>query len=147
MDLNISSTGGVSAQLLGQAPSQSLLSWRVIFDFNGGIFVLDDQDGVPGGTLAFINTNATWTAGQYRNFRVDLDSGANSIKYYYDNNLIYSASAGIFAGTSVEQVIMFGDNFYTPGQTVDFDNLVITPAPASAALLAFGLLAAGRRRR
>lgn len=148
VDVNLSSTGGASAQIIAQAPGQALLSWRAIFDLGGNIFVLDDADGLPGGALAFINTNAAWTPNVYRNFRVELDSTANAIRYFYNNALIYSASAGIFAGTAVEQVILASDNAYAQNQTLDYDNLNIIPAPSAAALLlGAGVLSLRRRRR
>lgn len=151
VDIAVSAPGGVSAQIVGQAPGQGLLSWRVVLDsVSGNIFVLDDADGVPGGSLAFINTNVAFVTGAaaYRNLRVELDSPGNSIKYFYNNGLIYTASAGIFAGTAVEQVLLFGDNAYTQGQTLDYDNLNIIPTPGALGLLAgFGLLGMRRRRR
>jgi hypothetical protein len=135
--------GGADAHMIAQAPSQSFLSWRMNFNFQGNIFVLDNI----GAGLAFIDTGADWTPGAYHNVRVEMNSAANSIQYFYNNTLIYTSVAGIFAGTAVEQVILGSDNFYNQGEFIDYDNLNIVPAPATGALLAFGLLAAGRRRR
>lgn len=142
-DVFISNTGDQDANLIAQAPSQALLAWRVNLSFNGDIRVLDNT----GTGLAFIDTGADWTAGQYFNFRVDLNPSANSITYYYNNSLIYTGAAGVFAATAVEQVILFGDNFYSPTSFTDYDNLTIVPAPSAAVLLGIGGIAAGRRRR
>jgi hypothetical protein len=147
VDVNLSSTAGASAQIIAQAPGQALLTWRVIFDLGGSIFALDDADGVPGGALAFVNTGDTWTPGVYKNFRVELSTASNSLKYYYDGALIYTGSVGVFAANAVEQVILGSDNAYSVGQTLDFDNLNIVPAPGVASLFAAAGLVGMRRRR
>jgi hypothetical protein len=147
VDVNISSTGGVTAAVAGQAPSQSLIAWQALFVNDGGIYILDDLDGLPGGSLGFVYTGANWTANAYRTFAVDFDAGGNSIEYYYNGALIHTASAGIFGGTAVEQIVLFGDNAYNVGQAVNYDNLNVVPAPGPIGLLvAAGLLVARRRR-
>ncbi|GJQ30790.1 MAG: hypothetical protein HBSAPP03_26740 [Phycisphaerae bacterium] len=146
-DIYISQTNAQSSQFVGQAPSQGLLTWRVIFNFDGGIYALDDADGLPGGSLAFINTGATWSAGSYFNFKVVTNPAGNSLTYYLNNSLIYTGSVGIFAGTAVEQVILFGDNQYTSSSFTDFDNVSIIPAPGSVLLAGMAGLLTLRRRR
>jgi hypothetical protein len=148
VDIFHSHANGADAHIVAQAPGQALLTWRVNFNFGGNIFILDDADGVPGGSLAFINTNVQWTPGVYKNFRVEHDTVVNSLKYYYDNNLIYTGSVGTFAATAVEQVLLFSDNFFNnTSEFVDYDNLSIVPAPGAASLLGFGAVFAARRRR
>lgn len=149
-DFNISATGGADYDAVGQAPSQGFLTWRVKFFFGdqnadmvpGDILVLDDT----GTGLAFINTGAVYTPGTYMNMRVEADPGADSIRYFLNNTLIYTGVAGIFAGTTVEQAGFVTDNFQD-GDVGDFDNISIIPAPGALALLGLGGLAATRRRR
>ena len=138
--------GGADNMFVGQAPSQGFLSWRIHLDWQGRVMVLDNLG--PG--LAFHDTGHTWAAdGQYREIKVDFDGNANSIKYYYDGALVWTSVAGVFAGTSVEQVILFGDNFHTAGTGwSDWDNLsIVVPAPGALALLGVAGLVGVRRRR
>ncbi|MDX2132899.1 MAG: hypothetical protein SFY69_12685 [Planctomycetota bacterium] len=143
VDVLISNTGDQDAAIIGQAPSQALLTWRALLNFQGNILVLDDV----GAGLAFVDTGADWTPGQYFNFRVDTNPAADTINYYYNNSLIYSSVSGVFAATAVEQVILFGDNFFSSSSFTAYDNLTIVPAPGAAALLGLGGLLVARRRR
>ena len=142
VEIAISATGGADYDVVPQAPSQGFLSARVKFNVLGDILILDD----PGLGLAFIDSGTNWTAGAYKNLTIDLDAGANTIDYFYDGALIYSSVAGVFAGTSFEQTVLLSDNFHI-GDTGDFDNLNVTPEPATLALIGFGALALIRRRR
>lgn len=76
--------------------------------------------------------------------RPDLDE----IRYFFDGSLIHTGA--IFAGTTVDQVLVLHDNFNNADNEVaDWDNLVVSqiPEPASSvALLALGGLALRRRR-
>jgi len=147
VDFASNDDGGADHMIVAQAPSQGFLSWRLHFDWQGNIRVLDDV----GSGLQFINTGASWAAdGQYRNLTVDLDYANDTIDYYFDGSLIYSSVAGVFAGTAIEQVILFGDNWYTQGGWGDWDNLIVTqklPAPGVLALLGLAGLVGTRRRR
>lgn len=155
VQVNISADGGSDYDVVGQAPSQGFLSWRVKFHFQGAmagdpgtINILDDIDPLtPGAQLGFVNTGVVWNEGTYTELRVDMDAGANTIDYYYGGSLIYSSAGGIIAGTSVEQFVVVTDNFQNPGEFGDFDNVSIIPAPGALALLGLGLAGAARRRR
>ncbi len=143
IDVAINMTGGADYTVVPQAPSQNSLTARVNFRFDGNIRVLDNL----GAGLAFVDTGADWIGdGQYRNLTIAVDPGANTIDYFYDGALIYSSVAGVFAGTTTEQVVLFSDNFHAAGEVGDFDNLAITPEPTSLGLLALGALALIRRR-
>ncbi|TVQ63917.1 MAG: PEP-CTERM sorting domain-containing protein [Phycisphaerales bacterium] len=149
VDIALNDDGGADYQVLGQAPSQGFLSFRVNFAFTGSIQILDDV----GAGLVFVNTGATWDPSlSYTNLTVDLDFDNDTIDYFYGGNLIYSSVAGVFAGSAVEQVILLSDGFQsfseTPSPTGDFDNLsIVIPAPGAFALLGLGGLVAVRRRR
>jgi hypothetical protein len=142
MAVSVSASGGANYGVVVQAPSQGFLSARLEFDWLGTIIVLDD----PGTGLGWVDTGVAWTPGVYKNLTIDLDSVTNSLKYYYDGSLFYTGVAGVYAGTSAEQVIMYSDNYQNPGETGDFDAVSITPEPATLALLGFGALALIRRR-
>ncbi len=145
VDVSMNTDAGADAQIIAQAPSQALLSWRVVLSFTGAINVLDDT----GSGLTFVDTGATWVPGEYRNLTVAMDSDANTIDYFYDGSLIYSGAAGVFAGTGVEQVILASDNFYNDEfESISYDNLMVSiPTPGAVALLGMAGVAATRRRR
>lgn len=135
LDIYISAIGGADYDVVGQAPSQGFLTFRVKFDWLGNIYVLDDL----GSGTTFVDTGANWIVGSYRNLRVDINAPANTINYYYDGLPIYSGAAGIFAGNSIEQVVLLSDNFHA-GDVGDFDNLnVTTPGPTNIVLTTFAI--------
>lgn len=116
MMVNISNDQGALYDVVGQAPSQGFLSWRVRFNWSDAtIYVLDDT-----GTLVFVNTGVTWDPGVYKELKVQFDPAASEIRYFYDGNLIYTGFS-IFAGTSIEQLVWLDDNFQLDGETADFD--------------------------
>jgi hypothetical protein len=123
VDMLISATGGADYDVVGQAPSQGFLTWRVKFGFLGNISILDDT----GAGLAFIDTGIPWPVNTYFNLQIVSNPVTDSIDYFIDGNLIYSGVAGIFAGTTIEQVVILSDNFQI-GDSGDFDNLVINNA-------------------
>ena len=125
--VDISNDQGADYDVVGQAPSQGFLSWRVKFSFSdnsgfgpGTIYVLDN----PGSGVVFVNTGTLWTPGVYKELRVDLDIPSGSIRYYYGGVLIYTGV--VFAGTSIEQMVFLTDNFQlTPAETGDYDALSV----------------------
>ncbi|MFO0857229.1 MAG: PEP-CTERM sorting domain-containing protein [Phycisphaerales bacterium] len=145
----ISAAGGADYDYVGQAPSQGFLSWRVKLNFQGNIFVLDDE----GEGLTFSDTGAQFPIGGWFQLAVAMDANANaglgSVQYYLNGNLIHTSATGTVAGTSVEQFLAVNDNFQNPGEFADLDNIgsTIIPAPGALALVGLGGLVAGRRRR
>lgn len=136
--LYISNDGGSDHDLIGQAPNQGFITYRMKFSWSddagtgpGTIYVLDDL----GAGLGFVNTGVTWTEGQYKEVKVQHDPAAGEIRYFYDGALIYTGT--IFAGTSVEQVGMVTDNFQLAGEHAGLDEIQLLdtpsdPTPASA---------------
>ena len=119
VDIAISAIGGANYIVLGQSPSEAFLTWEVLFEFNGRIWVFDDI----GAGAELINTGDDWTVGPYQNLTVCDDPIAGTTDYYYNGALIYSNVAHL-GGTRVEQVILFSDNWQT-ADNGDFDNLSI----------------------
>ncbi len=116
----IGGTGGADYDIVPQAPSQMFLTARVKHSFLGDTLILDDT----GGGLAFTDTGVDWPIGVWFCLRIEIDPVANTIDYYYDDVLIYSSVAGVYAGTQVEQVVLFGDN-WNVGEDCDFDGMTI----------------------
>ncbi len=121
VDIAISNTGGADYDVVPQAPSQGFLSARVKFNFLGNIFVLDDL----GAGLIFVDTGVAWNVGPYTNLTINIDPVANTIDYFYGGAPIYSSVAGVFAGTTTEQVVLLSDNFHLAGESGDFDNFSV----------------------
>jgi len=122
--VNISDDGGADYDIIGQAPSQGFLTWRVKFSWSddtntgsGMIYVLDNVNG----GLVFVNTGVQWAHGIYKELRVDFTPG--EIRYYYDGALIYTGA--VIAGSAVEQVGIVHDNWQLPNETADFDALSV----------------------
>jgi len=91
-----------------QSPSQELLTSRVRFTFDGAIGVVDY---VPAGTttLGYVDTNATFEAATWYHITVVQDNGADTVKYYVDDTLIYTGAA--FGATNIEQFVALHDNY------------------------------------
>jgi hypothetical protein len=123
MQLNFSNDGGSDYDIIGQAPSQGFLSWRVKFSYSdvtgtgpGTIFILDDV----GAGIQYQDTGVLWDPGVYRELKVQFDPANSQINYYYNGVLIYTGFT-IYAGTAVEQVVWVNDNFQLANETGDVD--------------------------
>jgi hypothetical protein len=123
MQLKISNDQGADYDVVGQAPSQGFLSWRVKFHYTdlvgggpGTIFILDDL----GAGLAFQDTGVPWIPGAYYELKVEFDPANSQIRYYYAGTLIY-VGFNIYAGTSIEQLVWISDNFQLANETFDVD--------------------------
>jgi hypothetical protein len=124
--VNISNDGGADYDLVGQAPSQGVIAWRVKFSWSddsltgpGMIYVLDTISG----SLVYANTGITWTPGVYKELRVDFDPLGSAIRYFYDGSLIYTGH--MVSATTVEQIAILHDNWQKTGETADFDALSV----------------------
>jgi hypothetical protein len=144
-----SDVGGADYDFIGQAPTQSFLTWRINLNFQGNIRILDDA----GEGLAFQDSLTAFPVGSWFQLAVVADplanAGAGSIQYYLNGNLFYTSQTGTVAATAVEQFVFRSDNFQNPGGFAQLDNIgsTIIPTPGAVALLGLGGLVASRRRR
>jgi hypothetical protein len=145
VDVFISNTLGADYDVIPQAPGQGYLTARVKFFYTGDIYILDD---VPGTGLTFVDTGTDWVVGEYRNLSIEVDPLGDTIDYYYGGSLIYTSQGGVFAGTTVEQVVLLSDNWQLNDQEAgDFDNLSIVPEPGALGWLSVVCLLVIRGRR
>lgn len=126
----ISADGGADYFVVGQAPSQGLATAYFRFFYLGDIVVADDL----GAGAVWVDTGADWTVGPYVRVDMVVDPGANTIRYYYGGALIYTGVA--WAGTTIEQVVLFSDN-WNVGDVGDFDTLQVQHDPTSISLASF----------
>lgn len=151
----ITNSGGADYRVQAQSPTQAFLTWRVDFDFQGDINVVDFNTA---GTLALIDTGLNWTPGQYFDLGVTFEPGgpvgtpatapAGRITYTLNGVPFYTADT-LVAGTAVDQMLFLNDSFQLLNESGNFDNLSITAVPEPTALAALGLagVMAFRRRR
>ena len=159
----ISTLGGADYFISPQSVALNLACARVKFagrDPNGDgtqgdIEILDDLNGPAAGGIAFAPTGRNYAPGQEREVRIDF-VGNNQIKYYYGDDLIYAGStlfndvSGLSCNGPQLDQLAIADNqaqFFTTGNYADYDNIAITPEPATASLLMSLALAARNRRR
>jgi hypothetical protein len=129
--LFISNDGGSDYDLIGQAPSQGFLTYRMKFSFAdgagsgpGSILILDDI----GAGLEFVDTGVLWNQGVYTEAKIQFDPAAGEIRYFYGGVHIYTGI--IIAATAVEQFLVFNDNFQLAGEHAGIDGLSIIDTPS-----------------
>jgi hypothetical protein len=140
-------TGGaeyIMAAQEGQGVTDQL-SWQINFTFDGRVLVTDNIDADP--DLEVVDVGIPWTAGRWYKLDVDLDTTANSIRYYVDDALEHTTLGGVFAGNEVRQVILLSDNFFAANENGNYDalNIGVIPEPGSLAVASLALLALRRR--
>lgn len=122
IDLSISDAFGQDFRVQPQSLSQGFLATSALFLYSGGIYILDDLCGTTG--LNFVGTGAFWdSSGAYQNYTVGMDPCLvpSVVTYSYGGAPIYASCA--YAGTTLEQFLIFGDNY--PGSEARVDNLVM----------------------
>ncbi len=131
-DVTPGPNGGADYDVVGQETDPSgEISFRVKFQFSGDVVIADDVN--HDGTLEFVDSGANWSPNAYNNLRVFHNPASNQIAYFLNNSLIYQSVDGIFAGDDVSQVVLASDNFFTAGESGDYDDLaVFNPAAGDA---------------
>ena len=121
IEMAISNSFGMDFRVQPQSNSQGFLATSALFFYAGGIYILDDVCGtVP---LQFSATGFFWdTLGGYQHYQVEMNPcSGGDINYRYGGQMIYSSCT--YAGTNLEQFLVFGDNY--PGSHIDVDNVVL----------------------
>jgi hypothetical protein len=131
MMVYISGDQGADYDVIGQAPSQASVAWRVKFSYSdatgagpGSIFILDNT----GAGLAYEDPGVVWTPGVYKELKVQFDPAMGQIRYYYDGVHIYTS--GIFAANVVTQLVWYDDNYHLTGERGDFDSVTWIDTPS-----------------
>lgn len=136
LDVAISNPGGMDFRIQPQSNSQGLPASFMLFYYDGSIWVYDNYCNT--GPIEWVYTGAYWdTTGAYQNVTIAMNpctpgpcggdpSQSNpypygSTDFYYGGQLLYSTN--VFAGTNLEQLLVFGDNY--PGSHMDIDNVVL----------------------
>ena len=112
-DAFISELGGADYRVVGQAPTQSLLTVDMTFDFQGDINILVGSSNVEVGT---------YNPGEWMHWDVTVDPAAETIEYFLNGNLFFTDDGGLVNGTVFEQVVILSDNWNTT-DVGDFDNV------------------------
>lgn len=123
IEMAISNSFGQDFRVQPQSNSMGSLATSALFFYAGGIYILDDVCGTV--ALQFSATGFFWdTLGGYQHYQVEMNPCTDVINYSYGGQLIYSSC--VYAGTNLEQFLVFGDNY--PGSFIDVDDVVLRSA-------------------
>ncbi len=127
MEVSVDTPFGQDFQIQPQAISQSARVQRVLFFYAGGLYM---EDLAP--TQGYYAASAGWdTSGAYQHLKLTIDACNNdctepdcfgTTTLEYAGAEIYKNASGTWAGTAVDQFLVYGDNY--PGSSMDIDDLV-----------------------
>jgi hypothetical protein len=119
-----------------QAPTQQFLTTVFRFDESGTIWVGDD-DASCGEGFFITNTFVPWIGNQYVKVEICVDATNDRIRYFYNDQFIYSTGAGegglgggdagcgVFAGSIIEHVLIRYEGNNPGNPTIDVDDVTI----------------------
>lgn len=147
----VDDNGGATYFVGGQSLSANTQVFRIEFDFEGKIWVLDPS--APGAINGLINTGVSWRQNLWTELSVAMLG--SSIQYTYNGTAIYTGQR--FGGiATIEQVVLGHDNFQDIGAgpfsgasqpaAAYFGSVAVVPAPGALGILGLGLVACRRRR-
>jgi len=148
VDVRIDDVAGASYTVVGQSLEKFGVTFRVVFEFGGTIFVLDETEKQVG----FVDTNVFFERAVFRELRVEWTPDTTT--FFYDGAVIYESNASGFA-RALDQVVLASDAWQDGGFPVGggpvaayFDDLrIAVPAPGAGLCVAAGAFALARRRR
>lgn len=148
IDVRIDDLAGASYTVVGQSLEKFGVTFRVVFEFGGTIFVVDDT----GNGVGFVDTNVFFDRGEFRELRVEWTPSRTT--YFYDGAMIYESTAPGFA-RALDQVVLASDAWQDAGFPVGdgpvgayFDDVRIAiPAPGAGVAVAWWCLLTARARR
>ncbi len=149
MSVRIDDLAGANYTVVGQSIEKFGTTFRVVFEFGGTIFVVDDTGKGP----AFIDTNVFFTRGSFEELRVEWEPDAT--RFYYAGEMIYQSTSTGFA-RALDQIVLASDGWQDAGFPVGdgpvaayFDDILITaiPSPGAAWAVLAAMAPAVRRRR
>jgi hypothetical protein len=128
IDVSHSNPFGQDFRIQPQSNSQGFLATSALLHYTGALYILDDLCDTVG--LSFFPAGFWDTTGGYQNYTVAMNPCNNTINYSYGGAPVYAGC--VYAGSNLEQFLIFGDNY--PGSLADVDNLVMSsgdgPCPA-----------------
>lgn len=149
-DSNIDDNGGanyfVAGTIYNPGTDEYIVSWQVVFDFGGNIWVTD--------VSGLVDTGVAWAGGAWKHVQVDITS--TTLQYWYDGAVIHSGGFVNPPQYGTEQLVVGHDTYqdfslgsFSEGPVAGyFDNIALTiPTPGALALLSLGGLMVSRRRR
>ncbi len=132
--LYINEPGGLNSfHVRPQAPSQGLVTAEMVFMPSGDIVCFEDLDPDDGEIDGFF-TGFTWVPGEYKAVSICVDNVNNRIRYFYDENLVWSTGVdeggqetGVFGATTIEHVLIRYEDNQNDTTFMDVDEVCIEP--------------------
>ena len=132
--LYINEPGGLNEyRVRPQAPSQRMATTEMIFMPSGDIVCCEDLDPNDGEFDCFV-TGFTWVPGEYKAVSICVDNVNNRIRYFYDEDLVWSTGVGeggqetgVFGATTIEHVLIRYEDNQNDSTFMDVDEVCIEP--------------------
>ncbi len=132
LQLYINETGGLNEyHVRPQTPS--LVTALMVFLPTGEILAFEDLDPDDSLIDGFF-TGFNWVPGQYKSVSICVDNVNDRIRYFYDDDLVWSTGAGeggegtgVFAATTIKNLVILYDDNQNDSTTMDVDDVLIEP--------------------